>query len=210
MSTSALSTCNPVKKHGGPLSSSFTQVRNDLARDPDLSAEAFRVYVLLLSHDDGYRESAVKIASRFGWGKQRARKALRELAEARLLVIQKHTTERGTRAFETYHLHVTSRFTDTEVDRLSEQQRMRGTDQGAWLNADPVVGLDRTMCVGSDRPNKEHQSKYEENTISEDVSAAYGPSDLDAVLQAHTERISSRLLNDECHEERLYACGFDQ
>lgn len=210
MSTSALSTCNPVKKHGGPLSGSFTQLSNYLARDPDLSAEAFRVYVLLLSHDDGYRESAVKIAARFGWGKQRARKALREMTEARLLVIQKHTTERGTRAFETYHLHVTSRFTDIEVARLSEQQKLRRTDQGVWSNADRVAGLDRTMCVGSDWPNKEHQSKYKENTMSEDISATYAPSDIDAVLQAHAERSSSPLLKGEWHEEEPYACGFDQ
>ncbi|WP_132413961.1 hypothetical protein [Mycobacteroides abscessus] len=178
-------------------------MRNELARDPDLSAEAFRVYVLLLSHNDGYRESAVKIASRFGWGKQRARKALRELVEARLLVVQKHTTARGTRAFETYHLHVTGRFTDAEVDRLSEQQRMRGTDQDAWFNAAPVVGLDRSRCLGSDQPNKEDQSKHEENTISEHVSTSYASSDFAAVLQAHAEMISTQLLNDECDEDEL-------
>lgn len=205
MINSSLSTCNPIRKHGGALTSSFTQLSNALARDPDLSAEAFRVYVLLLSHGDGYRESAVKIASRFGWGRQRVRKAIRELAEARLLVIQKHTTERGTRAFETYHIHVTSRFTATDVARLSEPQRLRRTDQAAWSNPDRASGLDRTMCVGTDQLNKEHHSEHKENTISEEYCATDGWSaDLDAAIQEYAENISSRLVGRAQHHEAPY------
>lgn len=168
MNSNSLGTCNPIKKHGDALMGEFTQVSNALARDGELSAEAFRVYLLLLSHDEGYRESAVKIAARYGWGKQRAKNALRELVDARLLVIQRHLTERGTRAFEEYHLHTTGRFTDAEVDELSQPVGWSKSDQVGWSNSDQVLGPDQTKGVGPNQTNKEYKAKHQEKTNTED------------------------------------------
>jgi hypothetical protein len=102
---------NPIEHHGGDPDDGFAMIANDLIRDGDIGADAFRVLALLLSHDgsSSYQESATAIAARYHWGRNRAIKALRELVASRRLVIQEHQTAKGTRAYERYHVHKSRR-----------------------------------------------------------------------------------------------------
>jgi hypothetical protein len=136
---------NPIEKHGDKPSQHYAPIANEMVRDGSISANAFRVLALLLSHDTNYQESAGEIAKRFGWGRNRAIKALRELVAARLLVIQNHVTQQGTRAYETYHVHMSRRFTEAEVERLG-RPRMLITKQSTAENSavKPCSTDDRT------------------------------------------------------------------
>jgi hypothetical protein len=140
---------NPIHKHGDKPNEQYATITNEMVRDGSISPNAFRVLALLLSHNDEYQESAGEIAKRFGWGRNRAITALRKLESARLLVIQHHVTQNGTRAFEKYHVHMSRRFTEAEVQRLSQTVTLmpKQEDGGAEVQTQMVM---RDVPVAAD------------------------------------------------------------
>jgi hypothetical protein len=94
---------NPIVQHG-KVSESYAAIANDLVRDKNITAEAYRVLCLMLSHRDGYEESKQGVADRYGWNSAKTGKAFANLVEQHRLIIQRHTVN-GNRAYEKYHVH---------------------------------------------------------------------------------------------------------
>jgi hypothetical protein len=111
-------TKNPIVRHG-TLESHFTMLPNELVRDATLSHHAHRIAVVLRSHNTGYQVSAASLAKEYGWGRDTTAKALRELIEARWLVIRRYQNASGGRVFDEYHVDVSARFTEEESAALS-------------------------------------------------------------------------------------------
>jgi hypothetical protein len=57
----------PIRKHG-PLHDHFTMIPNELARDATLSNHAYRIAIVMRSHQDGWEISAASLAKDHGLG----------------------------------------------------------------------------------------------------------------------------------------------
>jgi hypothetical protein len=139
---------NPVKRHGDTPLANFTIIPNELARDTELSMHAYRAAIVIRTHADGYELSSVSLAETQRWGRARTRAALRELTDARWLVIRPYKTADGKRAFEEYHVHAARKFTPEESTALAEPVILGpGPAQ-----TNPLVPFEPTPWSGSDQP----------------------------------------------------------
>jgi hypothetical protein len=91
-----------------------------LARDTELSSHAYRAAIVIRTHANGYELSSVSLGESQGWGRARTRTALRELIDARWLVIRPYKTADGKRACEEYHVHAARKFNPEESIALAE------------------------------------------------------------------------------------------
>ena len=125
-------TRNPIKHHGHRPTKNFGLLAEELIRDGKISSDAFRVYALLVSHKPGNEESAESIALRYGWGQAKTQRAMKRLQDERLLMVQHFVTAKGTRAYETYHVPRSRRFTAAEMTDLGKTVVLGSlkTDQG--------------------------------------------------------------------------------
>jgi hypothetical protein len=55
---------------------------------------------------------------------------MNRLQDERLLVVQHFVTAKGTRAYETYHVHLDGRFTDAQVAELGETITLKPSKGG--------------------------------------------------------------------------------
>jgi hypothetical protein len=140
---------NPIKRHGDTPLANFTIIPNELARDTGLTMHAYRAAIVIRTHADGYELSTASLAETQGWGRARTRTALRELTEARWLVIRPYKTADGKRAFEEYHVHAARKFTPEESARLAAPVIL--TSSGP-AQTNPLVPFEPTPWSGSDQP----------------------------------------------------------
>jgi hypothetical protein len=140
---------NPIKRHGDTPLAHFTIIPNELARDTDLSMHAYRAAIVIRTHADGYELSSVSLAESQRWGRARTRDALRELTEARWLVIRPYKTADGKRAFEEYHVHAARKFTPEESATLAEPVILG--DPGL-ARTNPLVSFEPTPWSDSGQP----------------------------------------------------------
>ena len=111
---------HPIKWHSAPPTGQYHQMPNEITRDNTLGNNGYRVLGILYSHVEGYEVSANGIAKAMGWGWKRAASGLKDLVQARYLVIQPVVTAKRTAVSEVYHItRDGSRFSDTDVARLS-------------------------------------------------------------------------------------------
>jgi predicted transcriptional regulator len=121
----ALRNGNPVLRLGNARQRDFTKVPNDLIRHGvrnGLTANAVIVMVLLMSHADGHKTSAMEMSLQLGWGENRTRvnNALALLVKEGLLVIREHQNEQGKRVRKEYVFYADARqFTDAERQKWS-------------------------------------------------------------------------------------------
>lgn len=95
--------------HRGPMAADvvgrhFTQVHNDLFRDPRLSAKAKGVFGLISTHEQGYGITPASIAACMRDGVDAVKGALRELEEYGYLLRVQERTAKGTLGRATYYV----------------------------------------------------------------------------------------------------------
>jgi hypothetical protein len=139
---------NPIKHHGYKPTKNFGMLAQDLIRDGKISSDAFRVYALLVSHESGYQESGESIAARYGWGQARTERAMKRLQDERLLVVQRYLTVRGTRAYETYHVPRSRRFTAAEVTEYGKTVTLGSPKTGNGGDPNRVEGVTQNGSGG--------------------------------------------------------------
>lgn len=65
----------------GRIEDNFTMIPNDLARDPNLSMRAARVYIYVASHSTGWKTTIERVSEGAGMSKNTVSKAIGELVE---------------------------------------------------------------------------------------------------------------------------------
>jgi hypothetical protein len=150
---------NPIKWHGDNPRDHFTIIPNELARDTKLSMHAYRAAIVIRTHADGYELSSVSLAESQRWGRARTRAALRELTEARWIVIRPYKTADGKRAFEEYHVHAARKFNPEESTALAEPVIL-----GPGLaQTNPLVPTEPTPWPDADQPPGPAQATKEDH-----------------------------------------------
>ena len=84
----------------------FTIITNDFARNPDVTPRAARVFIYLMSNDEGWATSAARVASILGMGESTVGAALRDLEALGYLRRERKNVQGGRFKWE-YELHAT-------------------------------------------------------------------------------------------------------
>ncbi len=192
---------NPIKWHGDTPRNHFTMIPNELARDTELSLYAYRTAIVIRTHAEGYEVSAASLAGMFGWHRDTAGKALQQLVDTRWLVIRTYATSEGKRVFDEYHVHASRKFTEAEVETLSQPVTLPAPAYGVGTplpteQAAPCLADRHPLAygVGTKEDQPEHQlEKQQKHQASESKSDCWGCRALGpgCIIHAHKRELVS-------------------
>lgn len=141
---------NPIRWHGTRPRSGFTTIPNELARDPHITANAFRVLVYLRSHDDGFETSARRMYAALNISKEGVANALAALDAGHWIA------KVGTRYNRCeYHLPRAAKFTDAEYAVIVDVPKTGSSDVPKSRSCDvPTTGSSDAPEIGTVRKLK--------------------------------------------------------
>ncbi len=189
---------NPIVQHGKVPAKKYAPITNELVRDKNITAEAYRVLCLMLSHVDGYEESKQGVADRYGWNSAKTGKAFANLVEQKLLIIQRPTVN-DQRAYEKYHVHrAGQRFTDDQIAAFGEtvvlepQKRSRASpDVGDGVDLQEVKGPDLHQVITEDQAEHHLEHQREGGFTCLGLFSYIGPSRCEKYSEPASVKIKS-------------------